>query len=223
MAASESGAERRARLQAARLYLVVGSAPEPHTLPDLLRAAAAGGVDIVELREKDLPDGELAAVANAARALCERIGLLLTIDDRPAVALEVGADGVHLGEGDMAAAAARELLGPDVLIGRSAHSEEEIAAADPAVVDYISVGPVHESLTKPGRAPVGTVLVRYAATHARVPFFAVGGLDAGNVSTALDGGAQRVAVSRAVAAAQDPERAARAIREQLGAAPEVRP
>jgi thiamine-phosphate pyrophosphorylase len=220
MVTDSSGADRRARLAAARLYLVVDAAPEPHTLPDLLRAAAAGGVDIVELRDKSLSDDELAAVANAARALCERIGLLLTVDDRPAVALEVGADGVHVGQDDMPAEDVRLLLGPDMLIGLSTHSEQEIAAAAGAPVDYISVGPVHESQTKPGRAAMGAPLLRYAAGHARVPFFAVGGLNAGNLAEALAAGASRIAVSHAVLAAQDPEQAARALREQLGAAPE---
>jgi thiamine-phosphate pyrophosphorylase len=218
MATHPSGADRRARLAAARLYLVVDSEPAPHTLPDLLRAAAAGGVDIVQLRDKRLSDDELAAVGNAARALCERIGMLLTIDDRAAVALEVGADGVHVGEADMPPAEVRELVGPNLLIGLSTHSEQEITAADHAPVDYISVGPVHESRTKPGRAPVGAGLLRYAAAHARGPFFAVGGLDAGNLSGALAAGARRIAVSRALVGAEDPERAARAIREQLTSA-----
>jgi thiamine-phosphate pyrophosphorylase len=219
MASDTSGADRRARLAAARLYLVVDSAPEPHTLPDLLRAAAAGGVDMLELRDKRLPDDELAAVANAARALCQRIGLLLTVDDRPAVALQAGADGVHLGRDDMPALEARELLGRDMLIGLSCHSEQEVAAARNAPVDYISVGPFRESRTKPGRPAVGAPLLRYAAEHARVPFFAVGGLDAENLAEALAAGASRIAVSHAVLSAADPEQAARALREQLPGAP----
>jgi thiamine-phosphate pyrophosphorylase len=219
MPTDTSGADRRARLAAARLYLIVDSAPEPHTLPDLLRAAAAGGVDMVELRDKSLPDDELVAVANAARALCERIGLLLTIDDRPAVALEAGADGVHVGQEDMAARDVRELLGPDMLIGLSTHSEQEVAAAAEAPVDYISVGPFHESHTKPGRRATGAPLLRYAAERSRVPFFAAGGLETANLAAALAAGASRIVVSHAVVAAPDPERAARALREQLDGSP----
>ena len=218
MATDRSGAARRARLAAASLYLLVDSAPEPHTLPDLLRAAAAGGVDIVELRDKSLSDDELAAVANAARALCERIGLLLTVDDRPAVALEVGADGVHVGQDDMPVQEVRELLGADMLIGLSTHSEQEVAAAADAPVDYISVGPFSESRTKPGRPATGAPLLRYAAAHARVPFFAVGGLDGGNLAEALAAGASRIALSRALLDVPDPEAAARALREQLDGA-----
>src|ERR1700730_9925033 len=98
MAGNDLGAERRARLAAARLYLVCGRAPAHHELPDLLRAAVAGGVDIVQLRDKTLADDELVAVAHAARALCEQLGLLLIVNDRPFVASEAGADGVHGGQ-----------------------------------------------------------------------------------------------------------------------------
>src|ERR1700722_5709739 len=105
MSAEGAASDRRARLAAARLYLVCGArggSAAPGDLPELLRGAVAGGVDIVQLREKDLPDDELVAIANAARALCERIGALLIVNDRPAVAAEVGADGVHVGQDDMA-------------------------------------------------------------------------------------------------------------------------
>jgi thiamine-phosphate pyrophosphorylase len=217
--ADPSGANPRARLAAARLYLVVDSAPEPHTLPDLLRAAVAGGVDLVQLRDKYLSDDELAAVANATRALCERLGVLLMVDDRPAVAAEVGADGVHIGQQDMPADAVRELVGPDMLIGLSTHSEGEIAAADPALVDYISVGPVYETTTKPGRDAVGVELVRHAAAHAPVPFFAIGGLRADNVEAVLAAGARRIAVSSAIARAEEPEAAARSLCERIGVSP----
>jgi thiamine-phosphate pyrophosphorylase len=223
MPVTDLGAERRARLAAARLYLVCGAGASPGglELADLIRGAVAGGVDVVQLRDKHLPDDELVAVANAARALCERLGALLIVNDRPLVAREAGADGVHVGQDDMAVAEIRELVGPDMLIGLSTHAPAEIDAADETgengepAVDYIGVGPVHATPTKPGRPAVGLELVRYAAAHVRVPFFAIGGLDSGNVREALAAGASRVCVLRAIADAGDPERAARELRGQI--------
>lgn len=215
------GAERRQRLSAARLYLVCDADPGGRGLADVLRAAIAGGVDIVQLRDKQLGDEELVAVANAARALCERLGALLIVNDRPLVARESGADGVHVGQEDMPVEQARELLGPDMLIGLSTHASSEIDAATAStsdgapLVDYIGVGPVHETPTKLGRAAVGVELVSYAAAHAAVPFFAIGGLDAENVGDVLAAGATRVVVLRAIADAEDPERAASRLRERL--------
>ena len=218
MSASRSGEERRALLERARLYLVCPEFGEDAArLPDLLRAAAAGGVQIVQLREKTASDEQLTALANAARALCERLGLLLIVNDRPAVALEAGADGVHVGQEDTSPAAARELVGAELLVGLSTHAPEEIDAVEAGLVDYIGVGPVHATPTKEGRPAVGTELVRYAAGHASVPFFAIGGLDRENVGEVLEAGATRVCVLRAVAAASDPERAARALSERIQA------
>jgi len=215
MPSNEIGAERRTRLGAARLYLVFAAAPQRHQVPDLLRAAAAGGVDVVQLRDKHLGDEELVAVAHATRALCERLGLLLIVNDRPLVASEAGADGVHVGQDDLPPAEVRELVGPDMLIGLSTHAPGEIDAVDPALVDYIGVGPVHETPTKPGRGAVGLELIRYAAAHAPVPFFAIGGLHAGNLAEAIDAGASRVCVLRAISDADDPEQAARELRNAL--------
>jgi thiamine-phosphate pyrophosphorylase len=208
-------ADRRSRLATARLYLVCGASPPAHDLPALIRGAAAGGVDIVQLREKHLPDGELAAVTNAARALCERLGILLIVNDRPAVARGASADGVHVGQDDMPVAEVRELVGPDMLVGLSTHSPEEIDAVDPSLVDYIGVGPIHATPTKPGRPAVGLELVRYAAVHSPVPYFAIGGLDADNLAETIDAGGTRVCVLRAIADAKDPELAARSLRRLL--------
>jgi thiamine-phosphate pyrophosphorylase len=223
MTVADLGADRRARLAAARLYLVCGSISDPSreglALADLLREAIAGGVDVVQLREKQLPDEELVAVANAARALCERLGALLIVNDRPLVAREVGADGVHVGQEDMPVAEVRELVGPDMLIGLSTHAPGEIDAVDAGLVDYIGVGPIHATPTKPGRPAVGLELIRYAAAHASAPFFAIGGLDAGNLAAALAAGAARVCVLRAIADAEDRTRAARTLRELLDARP----
>ncbi len=212
---STLGAERRERLAAARLYLVCGASPERHDLPELIRAAAAGGVDIFQLREKHLPDDELAAVANASRALCERLGVLFIVNDRPAVALEIGADGVHVGQDDMAVREVREIVGPDMLAGLSTHAPAEIDAVDASLVDYIGVGPIHSTPTKPGRPAVGLELVRHAVSHSPVPFFAIGGLDAGNAPDVVAAGASRICVLRAIADTTEPELSARALREMF--------
>ncbi|MEA2224801.1 MAG: thiamine-phosphate pyrophosphorylase [Solirubrobacteraceae bacterium] len=221
MPAADVGSDRRERLAAARLYLVCDANPGGRPLPDGVRPAIAGGVDIVQLRDKQLADEELAAVANAARALCQALGALLIVNDRPLVAREAGADGVHVGQDDLPVADVREIVGPDMLIGLSTHAESEIDAAVPAaadgtpLVDYIGVGPVHETPTKAGRPAVGLGLVRYAAAHASVPFFAIGGLQAASLPDVLGAGASRAVVLRAIADAEDPQRAAHELRALL--------
>jgi thiamine-phosphate pyrophosphorylase len=212
---------RRERLADARLYLVCApfaGLPAPsraRALEDLVSAAAAGGVDIVQLREKDIPDGQLLELALAAHAACERVGALSVVNDRPLIALESGADAVHVGQDDMPVAEVRAVVGPDMLIGLSTHSRAQIDAADAGLVDYIAVGPVYETPTKPGRPSVGLDLVRYAAAHAPVPFVAIGGIDVENIGDVVAAGARGVCVLRAITDAMSPEHAARMLRDQL--------
>lgn len=176
-------------------------------------AALRGGADIFQLRDKHASDDELLAAAEAARAACDRHGALFVINDRPDLVGATGAHGVHLGQDDMAVADARAVVGPDVLIGLSTHTPAQIDAA--AGADYIGVGPVHATPTKLGRPAVGLELVRHAAAHATVPFFAIGGIDAGNLADVVAAGASRAAVVRAIGEAPDPEAAARALRSVL--------
>jgi thiamine-phosphate pyrophosphorylase len=206
------GAERRERLRAAQLYLVTGARPGGRPLADVLEPALRGGVDLVQLREKDSSDDEILAAAAEARALCDASGALLVVNDRPDLAVRAGADGVHVGQDDMPVSAARDVVGPDLLVGLSTHAPEEIDAADG---DYIGVGPVHSTPTKPGRPAVGLDLVRHAAAHADVPWFAIGGIDPASVRAVVDAGATRIAVVRAITEADDPEAAARALRAAL--------
>jgi thiamine-phosphate pyrophosphorylase len=227
---SESGSARRARLADARLYLVLPSAPagaDPYEhdqrLTRIARAAIAGGVDVVQLREKERPASELLQVARELARTCRRLGSLFIVNDSPALARESGADGVHVGQDDIPVEEAREIVGNDTLIGLSTHARDEIDAAcalapeGSPLVDYIAVGPVHETPTKPGRPAVGTALVAYAAEQASLPFFAIGGLDADNLHEVLAAGATRAVILRAIAGADDPERAARELRDQLDA------
>ena len=217
MTANHQGPDRRARIDAARLYLVCDCLPGDRGLEDVLPAAISGGVDVVQLRDKQLEDGPLAEAAAAATDVCKEHGALFVLNDRPDIAALLHADGVHVGQDDMAVAEAREIVGPDMLIGLSTHSQPQIDAEEARLADYIGVGPVHETPTKPGRPAVGVELVRYAAAHATRPFFAIGGLHAGNLAAALDAGAQRAVVLRAIAEADDPERAARELRKLLDA------
>jgi thiamine-phosphate pyrophosphorylase len=213
----DDGSKRRARLAGAHLYLICDSRPGGRELPDVLRAAIAGGVDVVQLRDKHSSDQELTRTARAAGTLCRQLGALLIVNDRPAVARAAAADGVHVGQDDMAVELVRELVGPDMLVGLSTHAPAEIEGAceHSAYLDYIGVGPVHTTPTKPGRPAVGPELVRYAAAHATLPFFAIGGVNAANVTEVIAAGARRVAVVRAIAEAADPELAARSLRDQL--------
>jgi thiamine-phosphate pyrophosphorylase len=189
-----------------RLYLV---APARADLADLIEQAVRGGVDIVQVREKELPDGELLVRLQAAREATRRLGVPLVVNDRPDLAVLCEADFVHVGQDDLPVAAARRFgLG----VGLSTHAPEEIERAE---ADYIGVGPVYATPTKAGRPPVGLDLVRYAAEHARQPWFAIGGIDETNVADVVAAGARRVAVVRAICDAPDPERAARALRAAL--------
>jgi thiamine-phosphate pyrophosphorylase len=203
----------RARLQRARLYLVCDARPGGREPERFLREALAGGVDVVQLRDKARDDRELLTAAAIFRRACDEAGALFVVNDRPDLAAAAGADGVHVGQDDMAVERAREIVGPERLVGLSTHAPAEVdAAVEP---DYIGVGPVHATPTKAGRPAVGLGLVRHAAQHAHVPFFAIGGLDAANVGEVLEAGATRVAVLRAIAEAPDPRAAARELSEQL--------
>jgi thiamine-phosphate pyrophosphorylase len=210
--------DRRQRLSEARLYLVCDARPDA-----FLHAALRGGVDIVQLRVKHGSDGEILAAAARFKRVCAEHGALFVLNDRPELAVEADADGVHLGQSDAPVARAREIVGRERLVGLSTHTPRQVLSAgtEASGADYVGVGPVHETPTKPGRRAVGLELVRFAAGNARVPFFAIGGIDVGNVERVRDSGASRVAVVRALTEAAEPERVARALRDALHAEVEV--
>ena len=206
----------RTRLQAARLYLVTPAAPAAGPLAEFLPRVLEAGVDIVQLREKHMEARGLLQVAEVVRARTAEFGALFVVNDRVDVAVAAGADGVHLGQGDLPVAEARRQAGPAMLIGLSTHAPAEVSAAAGEGADYIGVGPVHATPTKPGRPPVGTGLVSYAARRVpRLPFFAIGGIDAATLPAVLAAGATRVCVLRALTEAADPGRAAAALRAIL--------
>lgn len=200
----------RERLAQTRLYLVCDELPEAH-----LRAALCGGVDLVQLRMKTASDFAILDAAERYRSICSEYGALLILNDRPDLAERAGADGVHLGQDDVSVAAVRALLGHDPIIGLSTHTPAEIDAARSLAVDYLGVGPVYATPTKPGRAAVGTSLVAYAAAHCERPFFAIGGIGPDNLETVLAAGARRIAVVRALSRAADAEATARALRSAI--------
>jgi thiamine-phosphate pyrophosphorylase len=188
------------------LYLITPARPD---LADFLEASIRGGVDIVQIREKELADRELLAMLEEARVVTRRLGVPLVVNDRPDLAVLCGADFVHVGQDDLSVEDARRFgLG----VGLSTHARREI---DAAAADYIGVGPVFATPTKEGRPPVGLELVRYAAERARSPWFAIGGIDSSNASDVVGAGARRIAVVRAIGDAPHPEAAARELRAVL--------
>lgn len=235
----------RARLADARLYLCIDARRHLDAaareqgwtgrFPALRRdvtSALTGGVDIVQLRDKNSPGerehgpleavNELAALAEM-RAASEEHGALLAVNDRADVAAAAGADVLHLGQDDLPLDWARRIVGEDVVIGRSCHAPDEVdaAAADPRV-DYFCTGPVWPTPTKPGRHAPGLDLVRHAAglddpdATATKPWFAIGGIDADNLAEVTAAGARRVVVVRAITDAADPADAASRLRGTLG-------
>ena len=211
----EVGARRRAWLVDARLYFICDARPGGRDPEEILRPALQGGVDIVQLREKSGDGRAIVRAGRVFRRLCDAYDALFIVNDRPDLAIACAANGVHLGQDDGAAAAARQIVGDDLLIGTSTHSPEQVDAATES--DYIAVGPVHATPTKPDYAPVGTDLVAYAARHARSPFFAIGGIDPDNAAEVVLAGAERIAVVRAIRDASDPAGAARSLRARVEA------
>ncbi len=218
-----AGPLRRERLRTARLYLVCEALPRGEEPEALLRAALNGGVNIVQLREKELDRDTIERSARTFRRLCDTYSALFIVNDDPYLARACDADGVHVGQDDMPVAEAREILGPEAIVGLSTHSEEQLAASAGAAVDYVSVGPIWETPTKEGRPGVGLRLVEHAAAHAPHPFFAIGGVDPANAGQVVEAGARRLGVVRSVRDAADPAAAAEALRSALGAVGEAAP
>jgi thiamine-phosphate pyrophosphorylase len=212
--------ERLRRLRDARLYFVCDGLPDGRDPTPLLEAALRGGADIVQLREKAPRCAEeLISLSEPFRRAASEHGALFVLNDRPDLVAACGADGVHVGQDDAPVAEARAAAGPDAIVGLSTHSEEELLAslrADGAArPDQVSVGPVWATPTKEGRPATGLGLLEFAAREASVPWFAIGGIDTGNVAEVADAGAERVVVVRAIRDAEDPEAAARALRAAL--------
>ena len=198
-------------LDDARLYFVV----EASASDRLLNEALAGGCDLVQLRDHNASDDELLEAAERFREVCDAHGALFVVNDRPEIALQAGADGVHVGQDDLPVDAVRRLVGPDVFIGLSTHAPEQFDAALASDADYLSVGPIWETPTKEGRPAAGLEYVRYAAANATKPWFAIGGIDAQNIDEVVAAGATRAVVVRAIRDAEDPRAVASALKSRL--------
>jgi thiamine-phosphate pyrophosphorylase len=210
---------RKRKLSTARLYVLLTEALcANHDVLETARAAAAGGADIFQYREKELGDGEFLTSARRLAALCAELGVLLIINDRPHIARLCGADGVHLGQEDLPAAEAREILGVGRITGRSTHSPEQAAAAAGEGADYIGVGPVHATRTKEHASAVGTQYVKHCAENLEVPGFAIGAVNESTVDEVLAAGATRLAICTGVTMREDVEAAARFYRQKIDAA-----
>jgi thiamine-phosphate pyrophosphorylase len=207
------------RLASARLYLCTDGRRDRGDLPEFLDAALAGGVDIVQLREKGLEASTELALLEVFRDACDRHGALLAVNDRADVALAARPDILHLGQDDLPVPVARDILGPEMLIGRSTHSAAEAsAAAVEEGVDYFCCGPIWPTPTKQGRPAAGPDLLKHAASlETDRPWFGIGGVDLGNLDEVMSYGVRRVVVVRAITEAADPRAAAEEFSRRLSA------
>jgi thiamine-phosphate pyrophosphorylase len=209
-----SGTDLRRKLAEARLYLCTDMRDD---LAEFVDAALAGGVDIVQLRAKTLEARQELAALEEIAGVCAKYGALLSVNDRADIAAAVGADVLHLGQDDLPVRQARQIVGEDMIIGRSTHDAAQAkAAANEKGVDYFCTGPCWPTPTKPGRPAPGLDLVREtAAAKPTRPWFAIGGIDETRLPEVLTAGARRVVVVRAITEASDPRAAAAALKTKL--------
>ncbi|MBI3333731.1 MAG: thiamine phosphate synthase [Candidatus Omnitrophica bacterium] len=206
----------RISFQGCKLYAIIDRSVLGGRDPaEVAEAAIRGGAEVIQWRDKQARDGEFLQVALRLRELTRRLKALFVVNDRVDVALLAKADGLHLGHEDLPVRQARTLGGRSLLIGRSTHSLPEALEAQAAGADYIGVGPIFATPTKPEAPAVGLELIRAVKPAIRIPWVAIGGIDLGNLPLVLSAGADRIAVVRAVAGAADPERAARSFKEIL--------
>ena len=209
------GGDARAKLADAKLYVLLSGAGCKLALDYTIEQAALGGADVIQLREKGLSDRELIERAAKVRAWTRKAGVLFVLNDRPDVARLVDADGVHLGQDDLPVSAARHIVGPDVLIGVSTHNLQQVRQAIRDGADYLGVGPTFPSGTKSFDTLAGLAFVREAFAETTLPAFALGGIGLANVGDVAAAGANRIAVSGAIANSDDPRSAAVALRTKM--------
>jgi thiamine-phosphate pyrophosphorylase len=204
----------RDRFREVRLYVLISSRM-CRGVRETARAAIAGGADALQLREKDLPDAHLLALAAELRELTDETGRLLIINDRPDIAAIIGADGVHLGQGDLPIAEVRRLLRPGAIVGRSTHSMDQVRSAVNEGADYVSAGPMFPTATKDAGPILGPAYYRQVASEVSLPVVAIGGINPENLAQVTAAGARCVAVSSAICGAENPQAVAEAMKQQL--------
>jgi len=209
------GELRRQRLLWARVYFVCDARPHGEDPEALLNAVMAAGIGMVELRDRQEPRNVIERSGRTFRRLADTYGALFIVNDDAYLAVELRADGVHVGQEDIIPAEARQIIGPDAIIGLSTHSRQQIEAASEEPVDYISVGPIWETPTKEGRPATGLELIRTAAEVSTKPWFAIGGIDTENVGEVVDAGAERLCIVRAIRDAEDPRAATKLLFEAV--------
>lgn len=201
-----------ASLADARLYLCT---PLREDVERFVASCLDGGVDVVQLREKDRDARDVVAAAKRLAVLCTQRSVPFVVNDRPDVALDAGADGVHVGQGDVSVSLCRRILGGEAIVGLSTHAESDLDAALGEDVSYLSAGPVVATPTKPGRPAAGREYVATAVTRAKVPVFVTGGVDVASVAGLVAIGARRFVAVRALTESSDPRRAARELRRAI--------
>lgn len=201
---------KKSPIEDKKLYLVTNSdkfSTEDEFL-DAVASALQGGVDILQLREKNMPAKKILELGKKIKQLCSEYGAIFIVNDRIDIAAILDADGVHLGQDDLDIKSARDILGNDKIVGISTHAPEQALKAVEDGADYIGVGPVFATPTKEGRIPVGLDYVKWSSENIDIPTFAIGGIDEENVEEVINAGAKRVAVVRAIINAKSPQKAA---------------
>jgi thiamine-phosphate pyrophosphorylase len=216
---SISDNHRRAFPARARLYAIVDTGyVEPARVPRVTEQLVAGGVDLIQLRAKKLPLAAIARLGREMRALIPSSGPLFILNDHPGLVPEIGADGIHVGQDDLSVAETRARAGPGVLVGKSTHSLEQALAAEKEGADYIGVGPIYATLTKPDYAPVGPALISRVRAAVSLPQFCIGGINEATLPEVLAAGAQRIVVVSALLQSPDIPACCRRLREALSVA-----
>jgi len=209
-------AQRLQRLARARLYAIVDTGyVEPGRVPHVTEQLVLGGGDLIQLRAKKLPLTTIAELGKKMRAIIPSDGPLFILNDHPELVAKIGADGIHVGQNDLSVADARAQAGAEVIVGKSTHALDQAIAAEKEGADYIGVGPIYATLTKPDYVPVGPALIGHVLAAVRVPQFCIGGVNEQTLPEVLAAGAQRVVIVSALLQSADIPTYCRRVRKQL--------